>query len=117
MLLINRFSEEKKISVKLLYTAISGNVVGKKHTSARHKTESGLGSSIEIDSDTSEIYRHNKRQFARFLSLCTCGNKVRVATLNFRRIFLTQRHATVKIGLLKGKKILHVQNYKLVHCL
>ena len=60
--------------------------------------------------NTYEIERHNKPEFARFLSLRTCRNKVdwpkksvydkvRLATLNFRRIFLTQRHVTVKVKL------------------
>ena len=39
-----------------------------------------------------------------FLSFQTCRNKVRLAPLKFRRIFLTQRHATVKVKLhIRGK--------------
>ena len=49
--------------------------------------------------NTYEISRHVKRELSRFLSLQTCGNKVLLATLNFRRIFLTQRHVTVKVKL------------------
>ena len=55
----------------------------------------------------------NYREFARFPSLQTCGNKVRLATRNFRRIFLTQRHVTGKVKLQiwasrEEQNILHV---------
>ena len=43
--------------------------------------------------NTNEI--NDKREFARFRSLQACGNKVRLAALNFRRIFLARRNATV----------------------
>ena len=56
----------------------------KKHKSARDKTETT-----------------RQREFAGFLSLQTCRNKVLLVTLNFRRIFKTQKHATVEVKLQK----------------
>ena len=55
-----------------------------------------------------------KREFARFLSLYTRGNKVHLATLDFRRIFLYQKtraHVYVKSFKLTLRRVTKRRNF------
>ena len=84
-----------------VYTAISRNVVGKKAQNCTSQSRKIVWVDVKSYCTCRILMRYNNKISAnfRFLSFQTCRNKVRLAPLNFRRIFLTQRHATVKVKL------------------
>ena len=71
----------------------------KKHTSAGTRPKGSMGKSIELlhmlNTNIKDIINAN----FPFFSCRTSVKKVCLATLNFRRIFLTQRPSTVKVKL------------------
>ena len=85
-----------------IYTAISRNAGKMLH---KPIPKGSMGRRIELLHvlNTNEYNNKISANFS-FLSFQTCRNKVRLAPLKFRRIFLTQRHATVKVKLhIRGK--------------
>ena len=62
------------------------------------RPKSSMGKIVELLHVLNTIMRYNDKTNANLHVFCLFrrGNKVRLATLNFRRILLTQRHATVK---------------------
>ena len=106
-----------------MYTAISRKVVGKKARKCTRQDRKVIWAekyTATARAESNKIIKTRQREFARFLSFQTRGNKVLLAMLNLRKNFKTQIHATVEVKLLKKasreeKQIPYVQIYKLVH--